>query len=119
MYVIAPLSSSGSCLFSNAALIADRISALERPAITILLPRKAIGNIQRAAWGFRQSAAFTFGFQNSGQSNAAIQPLATQQTNPFFPVTVFRNPDVQELAPLHRLKWTPVLRCAPARSRRF
>src|SRR4051794_7812906 len=67
MYTIAPLSRSGSCLFSNAALIANRITALERPAITVLLRRKAIGNIERAAWGFRQSAALTFGFQNSGQ----------------------------------------------------
>src|SRR5712691_1537734 len=92
MYTIAPLSRSGSCLFSNAALIADRISALERPAITILLRRKAIGNIERAAWGFKQSAALTFGFQNSGQSNAAIQPLSTMQTNPFLPSTAVSYP---------------------------
>src|SRR6266567_8313241 len=92
MYAIAPLSRFGSCLFWNAALIVDRISALERPAITILLRRKAIGNIERAAWGFRQSAALTFGFQNSGQSNAAIQPLSTMQTNPFLPSTAVSYP---------------------------
>src|SRR5215472_8626201 len=92
MYTIAPLSRSGSCLFSNAALMADRISALERPAITILLRRKAIGNIERAAWGFRQSAPLTFGFQNSGQSNAAIQALSTLQTNPFLPSTAVSYP---------------------------
>jgi hypothetical protein len=63
------------------------ISALERPAITILARRSAIGNIERAAWGFRQSAALTFGFQNSGQSNIPIQPLSTIQTHPFLPST--------------------------------
>src|SRR5215471_1961376 len=92
MYTIAPLSRSGSCLFSNAALIADRISAFERPAITILRRRKAIGNIERAAWGFRQSAPLTFGFQNSGQSNEAIQLLSARQTNPFLPSTVVSYP---------------------------
>src|SRR6516165_923900 len=92
MYTIAPLSRSGSCLFSNAALMADRISALERPAIAILLRREAIGTIARADWGFIQSAALTFGFQNSGQSNAAIQPLATMQTNPFLPSTAVSYP---------------------------
>src|SRR5215813_6243082 len=92
MYAIAPPSRSGSCLFSNAALIADRISALERPAITILLRRKTIGTIERAAWRFIQSAALTFGFQNSGQSNAAIQPLSTLQTNPFLPATAVSYP---------------------------
>src|SRR5258708_5867256 len=39
---------SGSCLLSNAALMADTTSALEWPAITL-----AIGNIDRAAWRFR------------------------------------------------------------------
>src|SRR5215467_15918518 len=92
MYAIAPLSRFGSCLFSNAALIADKISALERPAITILLRRKTIGNIERAAWGLRQSAALTFGFQNSGQSKAAIQALSTMQTNPFLPSTAVSYP---------------------------
>jgi len=75
MYAIAPLSRFGSSLFWNAALIANTVSALERPAITILARRSAIGNIERAAWGFRQSAALTFGFQNSRQSNIPIQPL--------------------------------------------
>src|SRR5215472_6037933 len=83
---------SGSCLFSNAALSADRISSLERPAITILLRRKTIGNIERAAWGFKHSAALTFGFQNWGQSNAAIQALSTLQTNPFLPSTAVSYP---------------------------
>src|SRR5579863_2443327 len=92
MYTIAPVSRSGSFLFSNAALIADKISALERPAITILLRRKTIGNIERAAWGFRQSAPLTFGFQNSDQSNAAIQALSTMQTNPFLPSTAVSYP---------------------------
>src|SRR5262245_37330135 len=92
MYAIAPLSRSGSCRFSNAALIADRISALVRPAITILLRREAIGTIERAAWGFRHPAPLTFGFQNSGQSNAAIQPLSTMQTNPFLPSTAVSYP---------------------------
>jgi hypothetical protein len=67
--------------------MADTISALEWPAVTILVRRSAIGNIDRAAWRFRHSAPFTFGFQNSGESNASIQLLSTIQTNPFFPRT--------------------------------
>src|SRR5882762_4387963 len=43
MNTIAPLSRSGSCLLSNAALRADTISALEWPAITILVRSSAIG----------------------------------------------------------------------------
>jgi hypothetical protein len=40
---------AGSCFFSNAALMADTICALEWPAITSLVRRSAIGNIDRAA----------------------------------------------------------------------
>src|SRR5436190_24304120 len=82
MNTILPLSRSGSCLLSNAALTADTISASEWPAITILDRSSAIGNIDRAAWRFRHSAPLSFGFQNSGESNAAIQLLSTMQTNP-------------------------------------
>jgi hypothetical protein len=71
----------------DAALMADTISALEWPAITSLIRSSAIGNIDRAAWRFRHSAPLTFGFQYSGESNAAIQLLSTRQTNPFFPRT--------------------------------
>src|SRR6266705_2621522 len=92
MNTILPFSRSGSCLLSNAALRADTISALEWPAITILVRRSAIGNIDRAAWRFRHSAPFTFGFQNSGESNAAIQLLSTIQTSPFFPRTAVSSP---------------------------
>ena len=67
--------------------VADTISALEWPAITILVRRSAIGNIDRAAWRFRHSAPLIFGFQNSGESNASIQLLSTIQTKPFFPRT--------------------------------
>src|SRR5213592_4401936 len=49
MNTISPLSRSGSCLLSNAALRADTISGLEWPAITILVRRSAISNIDRAA----------------------------------------------------------------------
>src|SRR5438093_13201415 len=62
MNTILPLSRSGSYLLANAT-------------------------IDRAAWRFRHSAPLTFGFQNSGESNAAIQLLSTIQTNPFFPRT--------------------------------
>src|SRR5215831_12128683 len=89
---MAPLSRFGTCLLLNAVLSADRISALERLAITILLRSRRIGTIERAAWWFIQSAALTFGFQNSGQSNAAVQLLATRQTNPFLPVTAVSYP---------------------------
>jgi hypothetical protein len=44
----------------------------------------AIGNIDRTAWRFRHSAPLTFGFQNSGESNAAIQLLSTIQTTRSF-----------------------------------
>src|SRR5437660_6910248 len=71
MNAIAPFSRSGSCLLSNAALRVDTISAFEWPAITILVRRSAIGNIDLAAWRFRHSAPLTFGFQNSGESNSA------------------------------------------------
>src|SRR5262252_7686577 len=92
MYVIAPFSRPGSCFFSYAVLSADTISALERPAITILLRSKALSKTERAAWGFRQSAPLTFGFQNSGQSNEAIQLRSTMQTNPFLPSTAVSYP---------------------------
>ncbi len=82
MKTMLPLSRPGSCLLANAALRADTISALEWPASTILVRRSAIGNIDRAAWRFKHSAPLTFGFQNSGESNASIQPLSTIQTNP-------------------------------------
>src|SRR5581483_9462997 len=89
---MAPLSRFGSCLFSNAVLISARISVLERPAIAILLRRRRIGTIERAAAGFIQSAALILGFQNSGQSKAAVQLLATMQTNPFLPSTAVSYP---------------------------
>src|SRR5205807_8435148 len=57
------------------ALRADTISAFEWPAITILVRRSAIGNIDRAAWRFRHSAPLTFGFQNSAESNSAIHQV--------------------------------------------
>src|SRR5438105_20676 len=75
MNTILSLSRSGSCLLSNAALRADTISAFEWPAITILVRRSAIGNIDRAAWRFRHSAPLTFGFQNSAESNSAIHQV--------------------------------------------
>src|SRR5213592_2310818 len=56
MNTISPLSRSGSCLLANAALRADTISALEWPAITILVRTAAMGTIDRAAWRFRHSA---------------------------------------------------------------
>jgi hypothetical protein len=72
---------------ANADLMADTISVLEWPAITILVRRSAIGTIDRAARRVRHSAPLTLGFQNSGESNAAIQLLSTIQPNPFFPRT--------------------------------
>src|ERR1700739_2830284 len=92
MYAMAPLSRFGRCLFWDAALVSDTISAFERPAITILLRRKTIGNIERAAWGFIQSAALTFGLKNSGQSNAPVQALPTRHTKPFLPSTAVSYP---------------------------
>jgi hypothetical protein len=60
--------------------MADTISALEWSAITILVRRSAIGNIDRPAWRFRHSAPLTFGFQNSGEFKS-IQ-IATRQQVP-------------------------------------
>src|SRR5215472_17026920 len=73
--------------FVGVIVRADTISALEWPAITMLVRSSAIGTMDRAAWRFRHSAPLTFGFQYSGESNAAIQLLSTIQTYPFFPRT--------------------------------
>src|SRR5712692_4206187 len=116
MNTILPFSRSGSCLLSNAALRADTISALEWPAITILVRRSAIGNIDRAARRFRHSAPLTFGFQNSGESNASIQLLSTIQTTRSFLGRLFHSLAVPRPGSSRRWIWNRERRSAPAES---
>jgi hypothetical protein len=47
----------------------------------------AKGITERAAGGFRHSAARILGFHRSGQSKAPLKPRPTMQTKPLVPVT--------------------------------
>jgi hypothetical protein len=116
MNAIAPFSRCGRCLLSNAALMADTISALEWPAITIHVRRSAIGNIDRAAWRFRHSAPFIFGFQNSGESNAAIQLLPPYRQTRSFLGQLFHSLAVPRPGSSRRWIWNRERRSAPAES---
>src|SRR5712692_284050 len=116
MNTILPFSRSGSCLLSNAALMADTISALEWRAITILVRRSAIGNIDRAAWLFRHSAPFTFGFQNSGESTPPSSFFPPYRQSRSFLGQLFHSLAAARPGSSRRWIWNRERRSAPAES---
>src|SRR6266516_3535751 len=116
MNTILPLSRSGSCLLSNADLTADTISALEWPAITILVRRLAIGNIDRAAWRFRHSAPLTFGSRTQASQTPPSSFFPPYRQTRSFLGQLFHSFAVLRPGSPRRWIWIRVPRSAPAES---
>src|SRR6266516_4063735 len=116
MNTILPLSRSGSCLLSNADLTADTISALEWPAITILVRRLAIGNIDCAAWRFRHSAPLTFGSRTQASQTRPSSFFPPYRQTRSFLGHLFHSLAVPGPGASRRWIWNRKRRSAPAES---
>ncbi len=78
--------------------------------------RSALGNIDRAAWRFRHSAPLTFGFQNSGQSNAPSSFFPPYRQTRSFLGQLFHSLVLPRPGSSRRWIWNPERRSAPAES---
>src|SRR5258708_30249970 len=116
MNTILPLSRSGNCLLSNAALRADTISALEWPAITILVRSSAIGLsiAQPGDSGIRHLSLSGSRTQGSQTRPSSFFP-PYRQTRSFLG-QLFHSLAVTGPGSLRRWIWNRERRSAPAES---
>src|SRR5207249_8844983 len=113
---VLPLSRSASGLLSNAALRADTISALEWPAITILVRRSAISNIDRAAGAFRHSAPSPLGSRTQASQMPPSSFLPPYRQTHSFLGQLFHSLAVPGPGSSRRWIWNRERRSAPAES---